>query len=219
MRLFLQMVSHGCFLLTPLDACFIGRSLQACCASFDALPLCVILSAVAALRAFQKALSDPGGRLHSWRPGLDPCGAPNCSLGDITNTPQGWHNTPSMGPPVKHNSSGMPLCNYFGVACQQWRVERLVLSCNGVDIACAALQGSLAEEVANLTALRVLDLEVYIPRNSSSDNAFEGQRPKYMLWFRLTGCLLRPPEESNSEHSTRRFGAFIKPGGSTPGLQ
>lgn len=135
---------------------------------------CSCRAAVAALRAFQKAVSDPGGRLHSWHPGVDPCGAPDCSLGDTTNTPQGWHNTPSAGAPVKHNSTGTPFCNYFGVACQQWRVERLVLSCSGVDIACAALQGSLVEDVANLTELRVLDLEVWTPGNSC-DVAFGGQ--------------------------------------------
>ena len=75
---------------------------------------------------------------------------------------------------MKHNSTGTPFCNYFGVACQQWRVERLVLSCSGVDIACAALQGSLVEDVANLTELRVLDLEVWTPGNSC-DVALGGQ--------------------------------------------
>lgn len=60
----------------------------------------------------------------------------------------------------------MPVCNYLGIACQNWRVERLVLSCNGVEAACAALQGSLPEEIGNLTELRVLDLQVLMLRKS-----------------------------------------------------
>ena len=120
-------------------------------------------AAVAALTAFRKAVSDPGGRLLSWQVGLDPCGSPNCSIGTGLALSQGWHNSPTSSDVAalhQHNRTGMPGCNYYGVACQNWYVEKLVLTCGRMDTTCAALQGSLPEDLANLTELKVLDLEV-----------------------------------------------------------
>ncbi|BDA43408.1 probable LRR receptor-like serine/threonine-protein kinase [Coccomyxa sp. Obi] len=117
---------------------------------------------VAALTAFRKAVSDPGGRLRTWQIGVDPCGSPNCTLGSSLSLPQGWHNNPTSSDVAalhQHNSTGMPVCNYFGVACQNWRVQKLMLTCGRSDSICAELQGTLPEDIANLTELTVLDLE------------------------------------------------------------
>jgi hypothetical protein len=56
---------------------------------------------VAALRAFDAAVGDPGLRLSTWRPTTDPCGSPDCKAGR---------------------------CRWAGVACAAWRVIEVNVS-------------------------------------------------------------------------------------------
>lgn len=69
---------------------------------------------VAALRAFDAAVGDPGLRLSSWR-ATDPCGEPDCAVG---------------------------ACHWAGIACARWRVVEVNLSCTPPS--CAPLRGGPA---------------------------------------------------------------------------
>jgi len=115
---------------------------------------------VAALRAFQKAIIGPGGRLNSWQATVDPCGWPSCSIGTGPSLPYGPHTSPGLGMAAHHNSSGLPGCNYYGVGCNNWRIDKLVLSCFAAESPCPELQGVLPDDIGNLTGLSVLDLQV-----------------------------------------------------------
>ena len=118
---------------------------------------------MAALHAFYQAVTDTQGRLRSWQIGLDPCGAPNCSFPYMPPTSSPGANA---GNPMQlvsaHEAMQDPpvVCNYQGISCTNWRVDKLILPCTEGTEGAAGFLGQLPEYLFNMDALTVLDLQV-----------------------------------------------------------
>lgn len=132
-------------------------------------------TAVSALHAFSRAVTDRGGRLQSWRMGSDPCGAPNCMHNAQPSSSMQAVTAPAPSPVAANGSpatSQPALCAWSGISCSSWRVVSIILPCRTADASCTGLQGQLpGDDLATMDALTILDLQARLTPLQHADQA------------------------------------------------